>query len=248
MRWSGCGQRQNALIQTVMPWLPCSPLSEHLGALNRGVRQQLLSPDAVPEPNSMPLEEGQLRTGLEPVRVLALDTQAADLLETLLIETSAMRRQKHLDPPGSRWVTYARRTDALTLRRWHQHAVAHISQAITVARYALDATVLPLVQDALPFAERIRRALIRSRAGTVHSEALVGKAVDGTPLEGHMHAHYLATDEDGDGRLDHVTIYAPCGFNPDDVSALGQLTRIFQSGNRPEVRAVLTGLGGARTV
>jgi CRISPR-associated protein Csb2 len=78
---------------------------------------------------------------------------------------------------------------------------------------------------------------------TAHSEAIVGKAVDGTLMEGHMHAHYFATDEDGDGRLDHVTIYAPCGFDPGDVKALGQLTRIFQSDNRPEVRAVLTGLG-----
>ena len=155
-----------------------------------------------------------------------------------------MRRQKHLDPPSSRWVTYTRRTDALTLRRVTPVRRTNIPQAITVARYALDATVLPLVQDALPFAERIRRALIRSRTGTMHSEALVGKAVDGTPLEGHMHAHYLATDEDGDGRLDHVTIYAPCRFDPEDVKALGQLTRIFQSGNRPEARAVLTGLGG----
>jgi CRISPR-associated protein Csb2 len=79
---------------------------------------------------------------------------------------------------------------------------------------------------------------------TSHSEAIIGKMVGGTPLAGHQHAHYLATDEDSDGRLDHVTVYAPCGFNPDDVRALGQLRRVFQSGNRPEVRTVLTGLGG----
>jgi len=113
---------------------------------------------------------------------------------------------------------------------------------MTVARYALDSSVLPLAQDALPFAEQIRRALIRSRVNTSHSMALIGKTADSTPLEGHMHAHYLATDEDGDGRLDRVTVYAPCGFDPDDVQALGRLTRIFQSGNRPEVRAVLIGL------
>ena len=203
----------------------------------------LLTPDAVPEPNSRRFEDAQLRTGWEPVRVLTLDPEVVDPLETLMIETSAMRRQKHLDPPGSQWVTYARRTDALTLRHMAPRRRPHISQMITVARYALDATVLPLVQDTLPFAEQIRRALIRSRVGTVHSNSLIGKTVDGTPLEGHMHAHYFATDEDGDGRLDHVTIYAPCGFDPDDVKALGQLTRIFQNGNRPEVRAVLTGLG-----
>lgn len=119
-----------------------------------------------------------------------------------------------------------------------------VAEQATVARYSLHASLLPPIQDTLPFTEQARRALIRHCMRTSHSEALIGKAVDGTPLGGHLHAHYLATDEDSDGRLDHVTIYAPCGFNLDDVSALGQLTRIFQSGNRPEVRAVLTGLGG----
>ncbi len=115
---------------------------------------------------------------------------------------------------------------------------------VTVARYALDSTVLPLVQDALPFAEQVRRSLIRNRMDTSHSEAITGKTADGLPLAGHRHAHYLATDEDRDGRLDHVTIYAPGGFEAGDVEALGRVTCIFRQGNRPEVRMVLTGLGG----
>jgi CRISPR-associated protein Csb2 len=113
----------------------------------------------------------------------------------------------------------------------------------TVARYSLHASRLPPIQETLPFTEQVRRALIRNCMRTSHSEAIIGKSVNGTPLGGHMHAHYFATDEDGDGRLDHVTIYAPCEFDPDDVQALGQLARIFQRGNWPEVRAVLTGLG-----
>jgi CRISPR-associated protein, GSU0054 family (Cas_GSU0054). len=117
------------------------------------------------------------------------------------------------------------------------------ASAITAARYALDSTVLPLVQDALPFAEQVRRALIRNRVDTSHSEAITGKTIDGTPLEGHEHAHYFATDEDGDGRLDHVTIYAPCGLNQEDVEALGAMRSIFRRGNRPDLSMVLTGLG-----
>jgi CRISPR-associated protein Csb2 len=112
-----------------------------------------------------------------------------------------------------------------------------------VARYALNSTVLPLAQDALPFAEQVRRALIRNRMDTSHSEAIIGKMVDGTPLEGHLHAHYLATDEDGDGRLDHVILYALCGFDKSDLAAIGALRTIFRQGNRPDVRLVLTGLG-----
>ncbi len=136
-------------------------------------------------------------------------------------------------------------TSSLSQAVWLKHTIiTSLTAPVTVARYTLHAPLLPSIQDTLPFAEQVRRALIRTCMRTSHSEAIIGKTVDGTPLAGHMHAHYLATDEDGDGRLDHVTIYTPCGFDPDDVSALGQFTRIFQSGNRPEVRVVLAGLGG----
>src|ERR1700730_11772426 len=115
---------------------------------------------------------------------------------------------------------------------------------VAAARLELDSIALPLVSDALPFAEQVRRALIRNRVDTSHSEAITGKHADGTPLDGHEHAHYFPTDEDHDGRIDHVTIYAPRGFDEADLEALGSLRTIFRSGNRPEVKMVLTGLGG----
>lgn len=110
------------------------------------------------------------------------------------------------------------------------------------ARFSLDSIALPLVSDGLPFAEQVRRALIRNRVDTSHSEAITGKHDDGTPLDGHEHAHYFPTDEDHDGRIDHITIYAPRGFDDADLEALGSLRTIFRSGNRPEVKMVLTGL------
>ena len=124
------------------------------------------------------------------------------------------------------------------------HPSLTVDPQITVACYALDSRDLPLVQDALPFDEQVRRALIRNRVDTSHSEAITGKTADSVPLAGHEHAHYLATDEDDAGRLDHVTVYAPRGFNEGDLTALGQLRCIFRHGNRPDVRMVLTVLGG----
>jgi CRISPR-associated protein Csb2 len=113
-----------------------------------------------------------------------------------------------------------------------------------VVRFKLIGFSLTPINEALPFAEQVRRALIRNRADTSHSEAITGKHKDGTPLDGHEHAHYFPTDEDHDGRIDHITIYAPRGFDDGDLEALGSLRTIFRSGNRPEVRMVLTGLGG----
>jgi CRISPR-associated protein Csb2 len=121
--------------------------------------------------------------------------------------------------------------------------VAAIKNTLAV-QYRVVSPACPLVQDALPFAEQVRRALIRNRVDASHSEAITGKRADGTPLDGHLHAHYLPTDEDLDGRIDHITIYAPRGFDEGDLEALGSLRTIFRSGNRPEVKLVLTGLGG----
>ena len=40
---------------------------------------------------------------------------------------------------------------------------------------------------------------------------LSGKDAAGKPLKGHHHAFYVPTDEDGDGRLDHLTVWTPGG-------------------------------------
>lgn len=117
------------------------------------------------------------------------------------------------------------------------------TQSITVARYALESRALPAVQQALPIAEQVRRALIRNRVDTSHSEAITGKTKEGVPLQGHRHAHYFVTDEDGDGYLDHLTIYAPCGFDRGDLEALTRTRTIFRRGSQPDIRMMLVGLG-----
>jgi len=117
------------------------------------------------------------------------------------------------------------------------------TQSITVARYVLESSALPAVQQALPIAEKVRRALIRNRVDTSHSEAITGKTKEGVPLLGHRHAHYFVTDEDGDGYLEHLTIYAPCGFDRGDLEALTRTRTIFRRGSQPDIRMMLVGLG-----
>jgi len=127
---------------------------------------------------------------------------------------------------------------------YHSASCPDLDRRFSVAAFGITSTTRPDVTAALPFAEQVRRALIRNRVDTSHSEVITGKHKDGTPLDGHEHAHYFPTDEDHDGRIDHITIYAARGFDEADLEALGSLRTIFRSGNRPEVKMVLTGLGG----
>ena len=106
---------------------------------------------------------------------------------------------------------------------------------LKVFRFTFASTGAPSIGNALPFAEQVRRALIRNRINASHSEAITGKREDGTPLDGHSHAHYLPTDEDHDGFIDQITIYAPRGFDNADMEALRSLKTIFRSGSRSDV-------------
>ncbi len=196
---------------------------------------------------SQPMTANASLANLETIRLLLPDANnnADELFEILKIETSRMRQQKQLEPKGSRWVTYTRPRNVLQPRR-SKPIRAKKERQYTVARFALSSSVLPLVTDAMPFAETTRFALSHCRAGNSYSPALTGKTRDGVPLAGHEHAHFLVTDEDEDGRLDHLTVYAPCGFNSDDVGALGQLSCVKRYKNLPNVRTILLGLGESK--
>src|SRR5207249_1271501 len=98
------------------------------------------------------------------------------------------------------------------------------------------------------FDARVRRARPGATGagpdGRLASPVLSGKTPDGRPRRDHGHAYYLPTDEDGDGRLDHLTVYAADGFGPDEVAALDALRRLGLGAGEP-LRLVLAGLGAA---
>lgn len=124
--------------------------------------------------------------------------------------------------------------------------VVKIERQITAARFKLTANVLPLVTGSLPFAELARRCLIRNRGFyNEHSEVITGKTSGGKPLLGHRHAHYLPTDEDGDGRIDHLTIYAAQGFGRDEIEAISEMSSINWRESRTGIRLILTDLGNS---
>jgi CRISPR-associated protein Csb2 len=148
----------------------------------------------------------------------------------LLAETADLHLERWSDPPGSKWVNYARRADCFAPRPAPRSlSPGNPETAYIAARFVIDVAEgrrpLPLVTETLPLAETVRAALIglHHRRTGYHSRAFTGKDEEGKPLETHDHAFYLPTDEDNDGRIDHVTIYAAGHFSRNDVSALDRL-------------------------
>lgn len=171
----------------------------------------------------------------------------------LAAETLWLHDQRWSDPPGSRWVTYARPSDCFrvspirqTLKRERPHP--------QVARFALDSTVLPLATDTLPVAEAVRRNLM-GLFGRINpapdgakgrSAVFSGKDEEGQVSKGHGHAYFLPTDEDRDGRLDHLTVVSDEGFGTGELRALDRLLKIKTAEREASghiLRVVLLGLG-----
>jgi len=213
-----------------------------------------------------------IQAGEESVRVLTADPhkwQAWDFTDrriprpdplwNLLAETADMHQEKWSHPPGSKWVTYARPSDCFAPKPATSHNLAAPASRFTTARFALDDSMLPLVTEALPLAEQARRSLLsRCKYLARRNEpklgdafiwplcpAFWGKDEQGQRRTGHEHAVFLPSDEDGDGRLDHLTVFARMGFNELECQAIGQL-RQLAFGDRDPLQLLLIGLGNVR--
>lgn len=174
----------------------------------------------------------------------------------LCMETLRLHKQKWSDPPGSMWVTYTRPRDCFEVRPMMRRAPRRtrtLESRPQIARFALDASVLPLVTETLPLAEAARRALMslygrQNQHDSGRSATFAGKDADDRPLAGHRHAYFLPTDEDGDGRLDHLSVYAADGFSVGEIRAMEMLRQIHfgrDRSARPPLRVVLLGTRSA---
>jgi CRISPR-associated protein Csb2 len=152
----------------------------------------------------------------------------------LCMETLTLQQDGWSDPPGSRWISYLRPRDCFKVQPARRTPRPDAQPRMQVARFALDSAVLPLVTETLPVAESARRTLMSfygrrfpapdgSRGRTA---IFSGKSADSQPLQGHGHAYYLPTDEDGDGQLDHLTIVAADGFGAGELKALDRLSEL----------------------
>jgi CRISPR-associated protein Csb2 len=226
------------------------------------------------DPDRINCRQENARPTHEAVRVLVPDPEGwrswsfksksrHDPPWNLLAETADLHAEKWSDPPGSRWLTYARRSDCFTTKPIGRRPPTPPERTrYTVARFVVDVAEgrrpLPLLTAAVPFAEATRASLMgcyqrllhKRKFGTTrrpykeefHSETFSGKLEGGGYLKSHGHAFYLPTAEERDGtRIDHLTIFAPVGFTRDEVAALDELRSLrFKDA---DFRLLLAGLG-----
>ncbi len=172
------------------------------------------------------------------------DAYKPDPCWNILAETRDIHAEKWSRPPGSREVTYILKPDSDNrplLRRRQPH------KTMQVVRYTLDSPVLPLITETVHVAE-IARHYIQGIFGRkfhgAFSPVLSGKTIDGQPLAGHSHAFFLPTDEDGDMRLDHLTIFSSKGFDLGrELQALDSFQKMHSPKTGSEIRLLLVGTG-----
>lgn len=160
------------------------------------------------------------------------------LLDALELDTGELKKQGWSSVPGTRWVDYVRPRDSVaTLPRATASPAAGAQP--TAARFALASQALPRLTECLSLADRVRAALMsRSDAIIVFS----GKDEHGQPLSGNRHAFVLPEANGAHGRITHVTLYAPMGFDETARRAMDGLRDVWGRGGHA-VQLVLLGVG-----
>lgn len=233
-----------ALLDTMLHRLPYLGRAESWCAAElrdeHGVRVRI---------NSCPLPDGHdAGHGNDIVDVLAAASPLH--LPNLMVTTTDVRKSGYdpHTPPGARWERYTRPRGCFQVQPVNRQRIS--TEHIVVARYQLVGPIRPTIFRAVDVAEAMRRALMGvygRRNGDGVSAMLSGKAVDGTPLTNHQHASYLPVDEDADGRIDHLVVWAPGGFDAQEQDALGALETL-RVGRDMNVQLTLTYLGDERAM
>lgn len=152
------------------------------------------------------------------------------LLDALRVDTADLQRAGWSLPPGSRFVTYQRPYDRLSVSPRHQ--ARRIDKRVTTARLILVGKPLPRIEDAIRIGELTRKAIMK------HADDVTGgkppSVLSGHRLPAdnrHGHAFFLPEDADGDGHIDHVVIHARDGLDLDSLRSLERLRRMWTREN-----------------
>ena len=155
------------------------------------------------------------------------------LVDALTLDTADYQKYRWNRPPAAREVVYTRPPLSPVPRnvRPRRHAIDR--SRFSVARYLLAGRPQPRIEDAVKIGELMRLAAL-SRFGWENGRpqapsVISGRGPDNRPLRDgrHSHAFWLPEDADGDGWIDHISVYAEEGFDAEVREKLDRLTRLW---------------------
>lgn len=156
-------------------------------------------------------------------------TLPADWLEALSLDTSDLQRAGWSQPPAARKVQYTRPLRVLTPSSYNIRRGMTEEKPVTTVRLAIFGKPLPRIEDAVRVGEWARIAAM-GRAKYLLGEDRIPSILSGHDLPDenrHAHAFWLPEDADSDGRIDHLFIYAPAGFDAQCQKVLQSITRLW---------------------
>jgi CRISPR-associated protein Csb2 len=172
----------------------------------------------------------------------------ADLIDCFQRDTAWWKARNWSRAPGTRSVLYWREGNALEvgppapLRVSRGHRIELMLLALTTPSGSKSA--LPTISRTLPQAELLHGALVSKLGfGGEPCPEIIGRNETGDPLKGHRHSHLLPVDLDGDGRLDHIVVFAPMGLGVRAQRAVRSLRRTYMKGGVGELRVAVAGVG-----
>ncbi|MEM0449890.1 MAG: type I-U CRISPR-associated protein Csb2 [Methanomassiliicoccales archaeon] len=184
--------------------------------------------------------EGLIRRILTPLPING-DKQLTEK-HVLMISTNELRNElNQLTPPGAFWEEYYLPEGCIDDQPSPVPPSTTCSEKIRAIRYSLDAPALPPVTKTLRVAERVRAACMSIYGGEDRkkSEFFSGKNESGEPLKGHPHAYFLPSDDDLDGKLDHLLVFSHDVISDDHVSSLRNLKRLSPRGSEMAIGLLL---------
>ena len=202
-------------------------------------------------------------------KVSRRDTLPPRLLDALTLETADYREAGWNHPPASRQVSYSldpRALPGVAPRLRPRPRRLRTRPHPTVARFLLAGRPQPRVEDTVKIGELMRLAALArfgwetdpaiGRRRPMAPATISGRGKDGKHLRNSEHSHtfWLPEDADGDGWLDHISLFCRNGFDADVRSKLDRIRKLWIGAKgggrgtrgRKEWRLALEGFGQVR--
>jgi CRISPR-associated protein Csb2 len=221
-----------------LPKADASPLEDGEPVPERTEIVRLLAPMNAGELAEWLSTRASSATGAKKGKKAKASALPANVFEALLSDNGDLKAAGWSQPPGSKWVSYARPEEPFQIAPQRKPQKPDVLP--TVARFAVVSAVAPQITEALSLGERFHRALAaRSDGAPVFTGCDPGNVAR---TDGHRHAYYLSECDERRGEVKFLTIYAREGFDETARRALEGYRGAWGSKGH-DLQLILHGLG-----